>query len=478
MSKNNKKLLIVVLVLILVLIVGTTYAWLRLTKSSNTVNKITAGNLELVLDDTTSEGIKLVNEVPRSYRQGMETKEYTFTLTNTSSTSNYSLSLKDLEKYTDEDGNETVIAAENRINDSKIRYILLKDGEVATADKSKILTDRTIDTGTIKKGQTISYSLRVWIDSHAGDNNTESEVMGKIFNVELSLVAEQTSQVTPTAKTICKRATTLHTEECNNGRCVSDGYGVNGSMGTATITYGNLGTEGTLTSGDAFDCDVNGDGVYDSATEKCDYVAVIDNTSLNIEVNNNSSLRVLERNIEYAYRLYSKKIKRGEREYDYTQVIQFNLNNFSFKGNDKIIDIYGVKNDSDLTLSNKIIFVQIYVPNLRKKWYNEGIESLNEAEKYILALVEMDIEKLKSLGGEKLMEEYVKEAEEVSFEGGVGESYDKEWALKDQAYRDGEEKGSTTKAIEIAKSMLEKNMDINLISELTKLSKEEIDRLK
>ena len=90
----------------------------------------------------------------------------------------------------------------------------------------------------------------------------------------------------------------------------------------------------------------------------------------------------------------------------------------------------------------------------------------------------MDIEKLKSLGGEKLMEEYVKEAEEVSFEGGVGESYDKEWALKDQAYRDGEEKGSTTKAIEIAKSMLEKNMDINLISELTKLSKEEIDRLK
>ena len=175
-----------------------------------------------------------------------------------------------------------------------------------------------------------------------------------------------------------------------------------------------------------------------SKGQRCDYVAVIDNTSLNIEVNNNSSLEILERNIEYAYRLYSKKIKRGEREYDYTQVIQFNLNNFSFKGNDKIIDIYGVKNDSDLTLSDKIIFVQIYVPNLRKKWYNEGIESLNEAEKYILALVEMDIEKLKSLGGEELMEEYVKEAEEVSFEGGVGESYDKEWALKDQAYRDGE----------------------------------------
>ena len=80
------------------------------------------------------------------------------------------------------------------------------------------------------------------------------------------------------------------------------------------------------------------------------------------------------------------------------------------------------------------------------------------------------------------MEEYVKEAEEVSFEGGIGESYDKEWALKDQSYRDGEEKGreegSTTKAMEIAKSMLEENIDIDIISRCTGLSKEKIKKLK
>ena len=79
------------------------------------------------------------------------------------------------------------------------------------------------------------------------------------------------------------------------------------------------------------------------------------------------------------------------------------------------------------------------------------------------------------------MEEYVKEAEEVSFEGGVGESYDKEWALKDQAYRDGKDEGKKegilTEKQTIAKSMLEKNVDVELISELTKLSKEEIENL-
>ena len=69
------------------------------------------------------------------------------------------------------------------------------------------------------------------------------------------------------------------------------------------------------------------------------------------------------------------------------------------------------------------------------------MKSLSEEEKYILALVEMDLDKLNDLGGENIMDEYVKEAEEVSFEGGVGEAYDKEWALRDQGYRDGLSQG-------------------------------------
>ena len=232
--------------------------------------------------------------------------------------------------------------------------------------------------------------------------------------------------------------------------------------------------------------------------ERCDYVALLSDTSLNIEVNNNSSLEVLERNMEYAHRLYSKKIRRGEENYQYTQVIQFNLNNFAFKGNDKIVDIYTVTNDDNIGLSNKLIFVQIYVPNLRKKWYTKGIKSLSEEEKYILALVEMDLDKLNDLGGENIMDEYVKEAEEVSFEGGVGEAYDKEWALRDQGYRDGlsqgkaegfsqgrEEgkaegisEGKNERNIEIAKSLVRNKVDMSIIVDSTGLTEDEINTLK
>ena len=82
----------------------------------------------------------------------------------------------------------------------------------------------------------------------------------------------------PKGKIICKRATVLHTEECTqtDSQYFCSGAGLSGK----TITYGNLGTTGTLTSGDAFDCDVNGDGVYDPNTERFYYVSDYYNTSI------------------------------------------------------------------------------------------------------------------------------------------------------------------------------------------------------
>ena len=87
----------------------------------------------------------------------------------------------------------------------------------------------------------------------------------------------------PKGKIICKRATTLHIEKCTQTDsqyfCSGAGYTASGSKGTSTITYGNLGTKGSLNSGDAFDCDVNGDGEYNPETERFYYVSDYYNTS-------------------------------------------------------------------------------------------------------------------------------------------------------------------------------------------------------
>jgi uncharacterized repeat protein (TIGR02543 family) len=72
---------------------------------------------------------------------------------------------------------------------------------------------------------------------------------------------------------VCKRAINLHEEECSSGNCSAAGYSVDGSKGTTTITYGSCGTSGTLTGGDAFTCDVNGDKTFDELTERFYYVS-------------------------------------------------------------------------------------------------------------------------------------------------------------------------------------------------------------
>ena len=220
---------------------------------------------------------------------------------------------------------------------------------------------------------------------------------------------------------------------------------------------------------------------------RCDYVAYVNGTSINIEVNNNGSIAVLERNMEYAHRLYSKLVKKGNNENNYTQVIQFNLNNFSFVGIDKIYDMYMIQNDEHTTLSKKLIYIQIYIPNLIRKWYTQGIQELDESEKYLLTLVLRNIDDSKDIGGGiEIMEDYVEEAQEVSLDDDLRESYDKEWALKDLGFQQGTKKGreegrekekeeaNKTAAINLMKN----GVELNLISKSIGYSIEELEELK
>lgn len=82
---------------------------------------------------------------------------------------------------------------------------------------------------------------------------------------------------------ICQRATTLHSEKCTSSS--TSGYC---KAGGSSITYGQIGTSGTLKAGDAFDCDVNNDGVYNASTERFYYVTDL-NTSVAILIYYNNT---------------------------------------------------------------------------------------------------------------------------------------------------------------------------------------------
>ena len=223
----------------------------------------------------------------------------------------------------------------------------------------------------------------------------------------------------------------------------------------------------------------------EESNKTVDLLCKIKGKILNVEVNNNTSKSSLERNLGYMFSLYSANMKRGHK-YNFNEVIQLNLNNFRFKGRKDVLEECYITNINHIPkdindfqiYSNKIRIINIYLPNIRKKDYNK----LKLYEKLLLIFNENDNQLLKNLSkGDEIMEKYVKESKEASEQDEVIGMYDKE--LHDEKLRLAEndeyrEKGKQEKAKETALKLLQKNIDLNIISECTGISLEELKKLK
>ena len=219
--------------------------------------------------------------------------------------------------------------------------------------------------------------------------------------------------------------------------------------------------------------------------ERADFVAHVSDSSIDIEINCSAKLHLLERNIDYMNRLYSRDNKIGSK-YNYKQSILININNFAYQGKDKVKYIHYLKDEENEALTDKLIVIQIYIPNLIKKWYTSGVESLTEEERFLLVLVIPDINIALDIGKDfEIMEEYINEAIEVTNDEDFKDFFSKEWDIKEAAYDDGKEdgyldgkkEGILENKKEIVKKMLKENADINFIMKVTDLSKEEIENL-
>ena len=75
-----------------------------------------------------------------------------------------------------------------------------------------------------------------------------------------------------TSSLLCRKATSLHTAVCpTNAACNKAGYSETGSRGTNIVTFGII-PHAELEAGNAYDCDVNSDGIYDDETERFYYL--------------------------------------------------------------------------------------------------------------------------------------------------------------------------------------------------------------
>ena len=165
-------------------------------------------------------------------------------------------------------------------------------------------------------------------------------------------------------------------------------------------------------------------------TYRNDLIIVIGDTTINIEMNNNASEEVRDRNFEHLMRL-----RKDKKSNNYIPVIQININNYSYKDDLAVRRDYAIMSHDKILLTNKIIIVDIYLPNIKKKSYNE--DNLSEMERFLLIGIEENRKKaLEYVGDDIVMKEFYELIEEKSLDNDLYEAYDKEWALKNQATRD------------------------------------------
>ncbi len=180
--KNRKKTTISILIisLFILLLLGGTYAWLKVRIESDVEHVIHAGKLDLILDDETSDGINMENAVPISDKKGKEQDGYQFQLINRgNANSKYTVYLDDLD----------LNAGEVRMQDSAVKYSLERDGvELSSGLLPEIGSNpnRILDTGTIHSHTTYTYILKVWMDIDA-----TSENMDTIFYAKIRVETEQ-----------------------------------------------------------------------------------------------------------------------------------------------------------------------------------------------------------------------------------------------------------------------------------------------
>ena len=175
------------------------------------------------------------------------------------------------------------------------------------------------------------------------------------------------------------------------------------------------------------------------------------------------------------------------------------------------MDDFYLKSEDDIILTDKIRIIYLYLPIIRRKYYNK--EKLSDIDKLLLIFNEKDSKKLSELyRGDTIMNDYREEALDASEDDEILGLYDKEKEeemlriAREEEYRvrwkkegleegraegraegreEGREEGKAEglvqgkqqAKIEMIKSLFQNNVPIEIISKSTSLSTSDVEKI-
>ena len=222
----------------------------------------------------------------------------------------------------------------------------------------------------------------------------------------------------------------------------------------------------------------------DNKLMRLDILAEIDNNEMvNIEFQNKNEYNVMERSEVYASGIYYNSLKVGDKYIQATKTIVIWILGFNLFKDGNYHEIARTKRDyNNEEVSKNIIYHYFQLPRFLKQvneietpeeqWLAYLTGSLNKDEMEELFKMNRSIEEINKIVDIVLTDKDVQDELNNRIL-----AKNLEDLKKRKAYEDGEEAGEKKNAREIAKKLLEEGMDIDKISKITGLSKEEIEEL-
>ena len=219
--------------------------------------------------------------------------------------------------------------------------------------------------------------------------------------------------------------------------------------------------------------------------------AIVHTGNKKIEIENNSQNKdyLHTRSTAYICNIYQSNASVGDTYNEDTDIIQVNLT-WGLGRNNEEMKIFKIMNEKgELYVKNFIIY-EINMDYYDKIWYSKNEEEIKKNQYMIM--LDLDKKELKSMPKDKIVDKYITNVtivnDDPEFQKYMSEEEDKKKIqnsllseAKEEGISQGIEQGYTSGINDgikqTAKNMLNKNMSIEDISDITGLSIEEINKL-
>ena len=149
-----------------------------------------------------------------------------------------------------------------------------------------------------------------------------------------------------------------------------------------------------------------------------------------------------------------------------------------FQKNNGGMKIYKIMNEKGGLYVKNFIIYEINMDYYNKIWYSKNKEEIKKNQYMIM--LDLDKKELKNMPKDKIVDKYITNVtivnDDPEFQKYMSEEEDKK-KIQNSLLSEAKEEGISQEKVSIAKNMLNKNMSIEDIADITGLSIEEINKL-